>query len=145
MSEEFEKLELNKLNVLRLMQKCKKTPQTQNVIYARVYSEDSGKQSQVLEFDKEQIDSYRYSIRYLLGQLHAVHTQKETMALSYGLLDYKGNNWTDDQLALWALYYLGIGSAVFPQFEKAVNGGFCSPIGIYKSLKPTFWPPKKDE
>lgn len=144
MSEAFEKLELNKLNVLRLMQKCKKTSQTQNVIYARIYSESSDKKSQVLEFDKAQIDSCRYSIRYLLGQLHAVHTQKETMTLSYGLLDYKGNEWTDDQMALWALYYLGIASTTLPQFEKAVNGGFCSPIGIYKALKPTFWPPKDE-
>lgn len=87
---------------------------------------------------------HRESIRYLLGQLHAVHLNRKTMSVPYGLMNYKGENWTKENVALYALYYLGVASLTLPDFIPA-NGGAVSPIADLKSLKPTFWPPKKEE
>ena len=143
MSEGFEKLELNKRNVLLLLNKCKKTDATVNVIKCNFYKGEIRSKAPVLEFDKDQLVAHEESIRYLLGQLHAVHTGRKTMSLPYGLMNYKGENWTDDNMALYALYYLGTASFELPLFQETPNGA-ASPISEYKTLQPTFWPPKED-
>lgn len=143
MSEAFEKLELNKLNVLRLMKECRKTDATVDVISNNFYTGPIKDKAPILDFDKEKLWAKRESIRYLLGQLHAVHAGKETMSLPYALMNYKGDNWTDDNMALYALCYLGTASLTLPFFQP-VRDGVISPIADFKSLKPTFWPPKDE-
>lgn len=145
MSETFKKLELTPLNVYKLMKECKKNEMTQNVIKSTFFSKTCGKKAPILEFDKEKILENKDSIRYMFGQLHAVHAKKATMIPSYGLLNYKEENWTDDNMALFSLYYLGTAASVFPEFEKGIHGGVASPIGEYKNLKPTFWPPEPEK
>ena len=143
MSEAFEKLELNKLNVLRLMQKCKKTAASTEVRIMNFYDDELKDKAPLLDFDKDKLLENKDAIRYLLGQLYAVHAGKEFMSLPMGLMNYKGENWTDDNMALYALYYLGCASLTLPKFCKAM-GGAVSPIADFKNLKPTFWPPKDE-
>lgn len=143
MSEAFEKLELNKLNVLRLMQKCKKTAASTNVVIMNFYDDELKDKAPLLEFDKDKLLENKDAIRYLLGQLHAVHAGKKFMSLPYALMNYKGENWTDDNMALYALLYLGCASLTLPKFSQAMGGALC-PITDFKSLKPAFWPPKDE-
>lgn len=143
--EGLEKLELTPRNIYRIMQECKKTDATKNVIKTNFYSPDAGKTAPKLEFDKEKLDEYENTIRYMVGQLHAIHTNKETMLPSYGAIDYKGRDWTNrDNLALFGLYYLATASLSMPPFGKGINGGVASPIGYYMNLPPTFWPPEEE-
>ena len=144
MSEAFEKLELNKLNVLKILKACKKTDATVNVISDNFYDSSLKDKAPILDFDKEKLMAKRESIRYLLGQLHAVHAGKETMSLPYALMNYKGDNWTDDNMVLYALCYLGTASLTLPHFLPTKDGHAVSPISDFKSLKPTFWPPKDE-
>ena len=144
MSEQFEKLELNTFNVLRLLQKCKKTDASTNVIKCNFYDTELRDKAPLLEFDRDQLETHKGSIRYLLGQLHAVHAGRKTMSLPYGLMNYRGENWTDNNMALYGLYYLGIASFTLPLFQASDKGPF-SPISEFKALRPTFWPPKDEE
>ena len=142
-SEPFEKLELNTVNVLRLLQKCKKTAASTNVLRCNFYDTRLRDNAPLLEFDRDQLETHKGSIRYLLGQLHAVHAGRKTMSLPYGLMNYKGDNWTKENVALYALYYLGVSALALPAFVQA-KGGAGSPISKF-NIKPTFWPPKEDQ
>ena len=138
----LEKLELAPLNVLRIIKECKKTDATKHVIKSNFYSSTAGKNAPILEFDEEKLDEYENTIRYMAGQLMAVHRRKATMILSYGAMDYKGKDWTNnDTTTLFAFYYLATACPVLPPFKKGINGGVASPIGDYMDLLPTFWPP----
>lgn len=145
MSDNFEKLELNEENVLRLLKDCIKTDSTRKSFSDNFYSDKLKSKAPMLEFDIDKIGEHNKSINYLLGQLHAVHTHKETMSISYGIMDYKGNNWTKNNMALFALYYLGTASDNLPYFSQG-NGGSLTVLEIqYHRLKPTFWPPQKED
>lgn len=145
MSGESEKLELTALNVFDVLKKCKKTEETTRYLAADLYSSGAGHKAPVLKFDYYKIEEYSETIKYMLCQLHAVHTGKRFLTPSYGLLNYRGENWTQDSLALFSLYYLGVASGYLPKFDKNIQGGVASPIGEVKSLRPTFWPPKENE
>lgn len=136
-------LELTKLNVYRLMQECKATENSKNKIRCSFYDEKAGKKMPVLEFDKKGIDNCRETINYMLGQLEAVHKNKQYLSVYYGLSNYHEENWTNEDLALYSLYYLGVASYTLPPFKRSEKGSFFSPIGEFRKLKPTFWPPKR--
>lgn len=124
------------------MKECKKSNTTKKVRIANFYAPSLQSNIPTLEFDEEKLDMYENSIRYMIGQLHAVHTRKQTMIPSYGAMNYNGKDWTNkDNLALFSLYYLATASLCMPPFEKAKNGGVASEIGIFINLKPTYWPP----
>lgn len=140
--EGVEKLELTPRNVYRIMKECQKTDATKHVIKSNFYSSTAGRKAPILEFDEEKLDEYENTIRYMAGQLMAVHRRKATMIPSYGAMDYKGRDWTNnDNMALFTLYYLATASLVLPSFEKGINDGVASPIGKSIKLRPTFWPP----
>lgn len=144
MSDNFEKLELNEENVLRLLKACRKTDSTRKSISNNFYAGDLKSKAPTLEFDVDKVAEHKNSIRYLLGQLHAVHTHKKSMSIPYGIMDYKGNNWTKNNMVLFALYYLGTVSFSLPHFTQG-NGGAVSLIEYQPNLKPTFWPPQKED
>lgn len=144
--EGLEKLELTTRNVYRIMQECRVTEATKRVLKANFYVPTAGKKTPTLELDAAKIAEYAKTIGYMLGQLHAVHTHKDSMIPAYGTMNYKGEDWTNkDNLALFSLYYLGTSSLCMPHFEMGKNGGVASPIGNYRILVPTFWPPESGE
>lgn len=53
MSEQFEKLELNTFNVLKLLQKCRKTDASTNVIKCNFYKGELRNKAPLLEFDRD--------------------------------------------------------------------------------------------
>lgn len=142
--EGLEKLELNRRNIYLIMNACRKTDATKNVVKTNFYTEDAGKKAPFLEFDREKLNEYGQTIGYLVGQLHAIHTDKESMIPSYGTMDYKGNDWTEgDNMALFSFFYLSTAVGALPRFDKGRNGNVASPIGLFK-FKPTFWPPEEE-
>ena len=114
------------------------------MIKCNFYKGELRNKAPLLEFDRDQLEKHEESIRYLLGQLHAVHSGRKTMSLVYGLMNYRGENWTDNNMALYGLYYLGTASFELPLFQ-AVENGAASPICEFITLQPTFWPPKDEE
>ena len=144
MCDEFEKLELNEENVLRILKDCRKTDATRKVISNNFCSGELRDKYPTLDFDVDKLAEHKKSIRYMLGQLHAVHTHKKSMSIPYGIMNYKGDNWTRNNMALFALYYLGTVSFSLPHFLPG-NGGAVSLIEYQYNLKPTFWPPKEED
>lgn len=141
----LEKLELTPRNVYRIMKECQKTDTTKKVVKTNFYTDEAGKEAPLLEFDGEKLVEYMETISYLVGQLHAIHTDKESMIPSYGTMDYKGNDWTkDDNVALFAFFYLATAVGALPRFDKGRNGNVASPIGLF-NIKPTYWPPESGE
>lgn len=141
----LEKLELSRRNIYLIMNACKKTDATKKVVKTNFYTVEAGREAPFLEFDREKLNEYGQTIGYLVGQLHAIHTNKETMIPSYGTMDYKGNDWTNgDNMALFSFFYLATATANLPYFDKENKGGVASPIGLFK-FKPTFWPPESGE
>lgn len=69
-----------------------------------------------MSFDEERLIQNIKIIQYLLGQLYGVHKQKDPLTPGEDIINYKGQKWTDDNRALFALYYLGCAASSFPQF-----------------------------
>lgn len=95
-----------------------------------------------MHLNGKEIFSHRNEIAYLLGQLKIVHDKKKSFFLSDGFLNYHGQKWTSNNLTLYALYFMGIASTNMYLF-KNINGKLVSEF--YVPLKPTFFPPKKED
>ncbi len=79
----------------------------------------------------------------MMGQLKIVHERKKLFSLTDGAFNYKDCKWTENNAVLYALYYLGISSINFSSFANH-NGKILSKID-YEFLKPTYFPPKKED
>ena len=95
-----------------------------------------------MSFDEERFIQNIKIIQYLLGQLYGVHKQKDPLTPGEGIINYKGQKWTDDNRALFALCYLGCAASSFPQFvDRELYAETNNITAYYKiNLKPTFAP-----
>ena len=112
-------LELNPRNVVGVIQQCKATPETKKVYNANFYSKDSRQQAPVYPLDNDKLLQYSSLIKYWLGQLQFVQRKEETVSPAMGLFNYQGKRWTEDNRALFALYYLATSPSllILPKFE----------------------------
>lgn len=113
------KLKLNKQNVASLLLSCKATSQTppNKVRVESFYSrENSTRKAPLINLDGIKVHDSIDRIKYLLGQLKIVHDRTDPFTPAQGIFDYTGNKWTDDNNALFALYYLATSSSVLPYF-----------------------------
>ena len=114
---ELKRLELNKENVMKVLFDCKVNESSKRRTYGiSFYSEKSSRKAPKIEFDEDKLINNIGIIQYFLGQLYGVHKRKDPLTPAEGIINYKGKKWTDDNRALFALYYLGCASASFPQF-----------------------------
>ena len=138
---ELKKLELNKENVIELLFKCKATQNSKNVITANFYSRHSTRKSPPIQLDETIVLQHNELILYWMGQIQTLHQQKDKLTPAAGIFNYKGEKWTDDNRALFALYYLSTTSLAIPYFE---DGKSCAETPslkpYYYVLKPTFAP-----
>lgn len=138
---ELKRLELNKKNVIELLFKCKPTPNSTKIVTANFYSVQSTRKSPPVQLDRNVISKYTNLLRYWMGQVQAIHQQKDKLTPAAGIINYKGEKWTDDNKALFALYYLVTTSIVFPTFEDGPSGAETPSLKpYYHVLKPTFAP-----
>lgn len=113
------KLKLNKKNIATLVLACRAMPDTaeEDILVDHFYSrKKSTRQAPVIKFDNSKLCDNIPVIMYLVGQLKVVHDRREIFTPSQGIFDYTGNKWTDDNNALFALYYLATASLTIPYF-----------------------------
>ena len=139
---ELEKLELNQKNVMELLFKSKATPQTKKIIEATFYSKNSSRKAPVVLLDQDLVFAHYNLIRYWLGQIQNIHQQKKTLTPAAGIINYKGEKWTNDNRALFALYYLATSSNDLPVFKDGTNCAETPDLTPYyeTGLRPTIAP-----
>lgn len=139
---ELKKLELNKQNVMQILFNCKATPESRKKQAISFYDSSSSRKAPPVLFDMQKVISHYFSIAYLLGQVKGIHEKKNTLTPAEGIFNYKGEKWTDDNRALFALYYLGCAATTFPQFIDGEKSAITPPLEEYYSayLTPTYAP-----
>ena len=140
---ELKRLELNKENVMKVLFDCKVTENSKKTTHPiSFYSKESSRKAPKMSFDEEKLINNLWVIQYLLGQLQGVHKRKDPLTPGEGIINYKGEKWTDDMRALYALYYLGCASASFPNFVDGKNSAETDNISAFYALmlKPTYAP-----
>ena len=140
---ELKRLELNKQNVMKVLFDCKINENSRKTTYPiSFYSDELSRKAPKMSFDEEKLINNIGIIQYLLGQLQGVHKRKDPLTPGEGIINYKGEKWTDDVRALYALYYLGCASASFPEFIDGKNYAETDNISAYYkiNLRPTFAP-----
>ena len=139
---ELSKLELNQKNVMELLLKAKPSQKTQSITRANFYAKESSRQAPILPLDKDVILSHSYLVRYWLGQIQDLHHQHPVLKPEAGIINYKGQPWTNDYRPLFSLYYLATATHQMPFFEDGRNGSEARRLDIfYKTgLRPTYSP-----
>ena len=95
-----------------------------------------------MPFDRVRLQEMQGAISYMLGQLMSVHSKDILMTLNEGFRKYTDKNWTENRVALFSLYYLGVSADKLPEFKPSLldKGEFISSINRQASLKPTLSP-----
>ena len=139
---ELKRLELNKQNVMKVLFDCKATETSKKTFDVSFYSDKSSRKAPKISFDEEKLIKNIGIVQYLLGQLQGVHQRKDPLTPGEGIINYKGEKWTDDVRALYALYYLGCASASFPEFIDGKNNAETDNITAFYHvmLRPKFAP-----
>ena len=139
---ELSKLELNQKNVMELLFKAKATPKTKNPTISNFYTDNSSRKAPSIQLDEDIVLSHCNLIRYWLGQVKAIHSQQTTMTPASGIITYQDKPWTNDNRALFALYYLSVSSTEFPRFEDGPTSAIATELDSYYALglRPTFSP-----
>lgn len=141
----LEKLKLNKQNVVKMMAECMANAQTpsENIALNHFYSDvNSSKKAPIIKFDYKKLGDYSHVINYMLGQLYAVHIRKEPFTINDGILDYNKKRWTDNDQAIYALYYMATLTLRLPYFVDGEKGSEAKNIVFFydSGLIPTYSP-----
>ena len=144
---EFKKedmIDLNEQNVQQLFFYClaNNTTPSENIVKSNFFEDDSNFNTPVMNFDKAKVSQIAKKVCYMLGQLKALHVGTANMIATDGFQKYDGTNWTQNKVALFALYYLGDVSAFLPKFTYFTSlNNFASPLNFHSHLlKPTLSP-----
>lgn len=144
---EFKKedmIDLNEQNVQKIFAYCLANNKTNsnNIVKANFFGDTEKVDIPTINFDNERITKFTNTINYLLGQLASVHRGNSNMLATDGFQKYDGTNWTQNRIALFALYYLGSAVALLPDFIYLDSyKNYVSPISDFKHiLKPTLSP-----
>ena len=137
-------IDLNEQNVQKLFAYCLANDQTdpQNIVKANFFEITENVNIPTMKFDKTKLLQISRKLSYMLGQLKAFHIGTASMIITDGFQKYDGTNWTQNKVALFALYYLGTITALLPQFTyySSLNN-FASPLNLNANLvKPTLSP-----
>lgn len=140
----FKPLELTEENVQAIFNRCLLKAESKEIARTALFSRIMGyseEEELVVEFDKAALLENKKNIRYLYGQLSAVHTGK---GLKYRLAtadfstNYQENVWHSSEGVLKMLLYLGLNNALAlsSPFSKVDNDTTI----IRKDIKPTLSP-----
>ena len=144
---EFKKedmIDLNEQNVQKIFAYClanNKTPAS-NILEKNFFSYITPGNVPKMKFDKEKLSESSKKILYMVCQLSAIHEKRAELSITEGFKKYDGTNWTQNKIALFALYYLATTTSFFPEFEYLpISKDFFSCIADFKDiLKPTLSP-----
>lgn len=137
-------IDLNEQNVQQLFAYCLATSSTpsENIVKSNFFEDTSTINTPDMNFDKTKVSQITNKLIYMLGQLKAVHTRMASMLATDGFQKYDGTNWTQNKVALFALYYLGDVSSLLSKFTYYPSlKNFASPLNLKSHLvKPTLSP-----
>lgn len=136
----LDKLKLTPKTVIDLLYACRKTESTNSVVNATFYDESSSRKAPIAQLDFKKITDNNHQILYLLGQLQAIHDKRPQLTPGAGFIDYTGKKWTDNNKALYALYYLGTSAGYLPYFVDGEKYAYSDLTQIPPWLKPTYPP-----
>ena len=138
-----EMFDLNEENVKNIFKYCMATTRTpkENIHSYTFFGEKCEVNIQKMPFDKVRLQEMKGAISYMLGQLLPVHSKDVVMYLHEGFRKYTDKNWTENRIALFSLYYLGVAAVELPEFKPSPlnKEDFVSPINR-SFLKPTLSP-----
>jgi len=140
---ELKRLELNKENVMKVLFDCRVTPNSTKITTSYIYHHEfSTRKAPQMKLDLDFLYQYQNLIRYWLGQIKDIHHQAFRLTPGAGIINYNGEKWTDDNRALFALYYLATASLSLPCFVDGEKGAETPLLLSYynRFLKPTFAP-----
>lgn len=120
----LEKLTLSKENIMKLLYDCRVTEKTTSPIKFSFYSKDSKRTAPKIDFDLEKLAEYTPYIRYLFNQIYPVHNKQTKFSPGEGIIDFSGKKWTDDNRALFALYYLATGAGLISPFKDGEKSAY---------------------
>lgn len=123
-NELLEKLTLSKENILKVLYNCRVTEGTKHPMTFSFYSPTSSRKAPEMVFDYDKLTEYGQYIAYLFNQIYPVHNRQKTFSPGEGILDFSGKKWTDDNKALFALYYLSTASGNIARFEDGAKSAF---------------------
>lgn len=108
----FEPLELIEGNVQAIFNRClaKEGTSEENISKSLLFSRTLGYKPSdeiVMCFDKQKILDNQLNIKYLYGQLKAVHQKSDRLSIESAFYTYSGKPWTTDKAHLLELLYLG--------------------------------------
>ncbi|MBQ8604196.1 MAG: hypothetical protein IJ410_05070 [Oscillospiraceae bacterium] len=140
----FHPTDLNEGNVQAIFNRCLRKAESKEIARAALFSRIMGyseEEELVVDFDENALLKNERNIRYLYGQLSAVHTGKglkNRLSMADFSTNYQGSVWNLTEAAVKELLYLGCNKAValsYP-FSKAEN----DTTVISKDIKPTLSP-----
>ena len=175
-TEGFHPIDLNEDNVQAIFNRCLATDSTtehiKSVLYHKEwdYLTDSDLTEELMEelneklwytgrdhlilFDKKALLDNLKNIRYLYGQLIAVHQDTNSIHTvedsdSSVMKNYQGKIWTMNKGTLLQFFHLGVGSNTIYSFTRRGNSGFKYKIPATLSPKdpafPAWWEEHKTE
>ncbi len=118
---EFQPLDLNEMNVQAIFKRCLTTnnsPKPGEDYNSVIFGRDGGyaEDHQPVCFNIKQLRANDETIRFLFGQLQAIHQGKKQFSVEDSILKYNGTNWTSNKGIMMELLYLGEASATITPF-----------------------------
>lgn len=121
---EFVPIDLNEANIKKIFSACIATSKNiEDNVGAMLFSKRFGykENSRPIFFDKETLEFYRNSIRFLFGQLKIVHDGETYITPSSVSKKYTGEIWTNDSGIIMQFLHLGSAVGNIPQFDATKN------------------------
>ena len=137
-------IDLNEQNVQKLFAYCLANDSTplERIAFSCFIEENKSINVPVMKFDKAKVVQETNKLIYLFGQLRAIHIGTASMIATDGFLKYDGTTWTQNKVALFALFYLGEVSSLLYKFTYYPSSkNFATPLNLKAHLlKPTLSP-----
>ncbi len=134
------KLELSEWTVKELFVSCLRNEKSDAFINSSFYDESSSRKAPIIQFDGPILFKHTALIRYLLGQMRAVHENTGYITPGSGSNSYNGTKWTKDNNVLSALYYMSTACNALPRFIDGEKYAYSNLYYLLAPLKPTYPP-----
>lgn len=139
-NEILRKLELSEQTVKELFVSCLRNEKSRSYVNASFYDESSSRKAPIVQFDAPILYKHTALMRYLLGQMSAVHENKGYITPGSGSNSYNGTKWTRDNNVLSALYYMSTASGALKHFVDGEKYAYSNLNHLLAPLAPTYPP-----
>ena len=128
--------DLNELNVKKFLKYCKARPEDpkEDLMSVHAYLDEEGNINPrtQLYFSKKRYREQDLRIWTMLGQLKAIHEEKELLDLIDLSTKYDGTRWTEDPNCALFLFWLGNAGTYFDSLKKFPDGAYRTYLGDAK-------------